>query len=169
MVLKKPLILGSFTYPDGSVYHGEWNLKGCKDGYGILYFSTGDVYSGKFRDDLFFELGHLQFRDGSFYVGEFLEGWFHGQGIYQSYNGSQYVGYFRGGKIFGHGQTNLVTSRIQLEGEHREWKFVIPLDCESIVENVMRMCRFFRINPEATITGTIDSDEMDDEDDDERY
>ncbi len=40
---------GTFTYPSGQVYEGEWN-DGNRNGRGKQTFPNGEVYEGEFKD-----------------------------------------------------------------------------------------------------------------------
>mmetsp|Transcript_18050 Transcript_18050/g.20215 ORF Transcript_18050/g.20215 Transcript_18050/m.20215 type:complete len:144 (+) Transcript_18050:152-583(+) len=40
---------GTYTWPDGSVYEGQWT--GFKQGVGLYFYPNGDKYEGEWRED----------------------------------------------------------------------------------------------------------------------
>ncbi|XP_037092851.1 MORN repeat-containing protein 4 homolog [Pollicipes pollicipes] len=94
---------GSYSYPDGSSFVGEWNDKGQRHGLGHMSLTDGAVYDGGFSNGFFNGLGVIVFSDGAKYEGEFAQGWFHGHGIFWRADGMRYEGEFRGGRVWGHG------------------------------------------------------------------
>lgn len=159
--LIQPLIYGSYTYPDNSVYHGEWNLEGMKHGVGILILSSGLKYCGHFQRNYFSGLGYLQFdyhpsnaSSSSWYLGEFCNGWFHGQGIYQDQD-RQFIGHFRAGKMFGIGRFSLLNQGSFYDGAFREYIMInwSDTDVYQVINNVYKMAKLFQVDIEE-----IDSD-----------
>ncbi|CAF1294686.1 unnamed protein product, partial [Didymodactylos carnosus] len=98
-----PAMQGTFRYPDGSEYTGEWNNDGQRHGLGKLSFADGSKYSGKFENGLFTGLGLIIYTDGSKYEGEFSQGRYNGLGVFTRCDGMKYEGQFKDGKIIGLG------------------------------------------------------------------
>lgn len=65
MLLVKIAAVGGYRYENSSVYVGEWNKEGLKEGDGHLLFTDGTRYDGTFEDGLFNGLGVILFPDGS--------------------------------------------------------------------------------------------------------
>ena len=56
---------GTYQYPDGSQYKGEWSDAGQREGYGILKLTDGSSYYGMFSAGLCEGLGVMVFSDNS--------------------------------------------------------------------------------------------------------
>lgn len=56
---------GTYEYPDGSQYKGEWSNEGQRDGYGIMKFTDGSQYYGLFKSGLCEGQGVMIFNDNS--------------------------------------------------------------------------------------------------------
>ena len=52
---------------DGAIYHGQWNEKGLRHGYGILIRNDGSLYEGFFNDDNLHGRGRYIEYHGNFY------------------------------------------------------------------------------------------------------
>ncbi|CAM4725520.1 unnamed protein product [Leuciscus chuanchicus] len=96
------LTRGSFTYSSGEEYTGEWK-EGRRHGKGELKFADGTCYKGHFENGLFHGSGVLVFPDGSRYEGEFAQGKFQGVGIFSRFDGMKFEGEFKSGRVEGHG------------------------------------------------------------------
>ena len=59
---------GTYQYPDGSEYKGEWSGEGQREGYGVMKFADGSQYFGMFKAGLCHGLGVMIFSDGSRYL-----------------------------------------------------------------------------------------------------
>lgn len=140
------LIIGSFEYPDGSYYEGEWSpVTGQKHGYGTYKFGSGSCYDGRLENDLPSGLGRLDLSDGSIYAGEFMEGWFHGHGVYVLPNGTKYEGQFRAGKIWGLGLTTFSDGSNgypRHEGWHQDFLFKKKQRCWDVIERARDIAMF---------------------------
>lgn len=77
--------LGKMTYPDRTVYFGEW-ADGKRCGYGQQMFATGDILSGIWKDDTVI-YGTYQFADGCKYIGHFQDFHFEGFGTFFTNDG----------------------------------------------------------------------------------
>ncbi|XP_013412743.1 MORN repeat-containing protein 4 [Lingula anatina] len=94
---------GTYKYPDGSEYTGQWNDQGQRHGSGQLMLSDGSKYHGKFENGLFHGYGVMIMQDGSRYEGEFSQGKFSGFGVFTRCDGMKFQGEFREGKVSGQG------------------------------------------------------------------
>lgn len=56
---------GSYQYPDGSQYKGDWNDDGQREGFGLMKFTDGSQYYGMFVAGLFEGPGVMVFSDNS--------------------------------------------------------------------------------------------------------
>eukprot|EP00116_Pleurobrachia_bachei_P003998 sb/3464260/ len=101
-----PLVLnGSFCFPNGDKYSGEYTSDGngmCRNGQGTHTYANGKVYTGTWRDDVMNGTGSLTFANGSKYEGEFQDNAFNGQGVYTWEDGSQYRGNFTNNRYLLH-------------------------------------------------------------------
>ena len=88
---------GTFTYPDGTKYVGEFK-DGKWNGQGILTYPDGGKYVGEWKDHEKNGLGVRSYPDGTKYVGEFKDGKQNGQGMFALPDGGKYVGEFKDGK-----------------------------------------------------------------------
>ena len=61
---------GTYTFPDGRKYVGEWK-NGKYHGQGTYTFPNGKKYIGEFKDDKMHGQGIYTFPDGKQYVGKF--------------------------------------------------------------------------------------------------
>jgi len=98
---------GTFSYPDGSVYVGQWN-NGKLDGQGTFSHADGSVYVGQWKDnmkngDRFDGQGTHTYPDGSKYVGRWKNSMRNGRGTYIRPDGSQYTGQWKNDKLIGEG------------------------------------------------------------------
>ena len=82
---------GTFTYPDGTKYVGEFKW-GIKHGRGTITYSDGRKYEGEFKDGKRNGHGTLTFSNGQKYVGEFKDGKRNGQGTFTYPDGDMYEG-----------------------------------------------------------------------------
>lgn len=56
---------GSYQYPDGSQYKGDWNNDGQREGYGVMKFTDGSQYYGMFKAGMCEGPGVMIFSDNS--------------------------------------------------------------------------------------------------------
>lgn len=61
----KIAVTGGYRYGNGTVFVGNWNNTGLRDGLGHLQFPDNTRYDGYFADGLFNGLGVLTFIDGA--------------------------------------------------------------------------------------------------------
>ena len=117
---------GTFTWPNGDKYVGEFDEDGRVTGKGILTWPNGEKfvgevikakpskgtytwpngnkYVGEFKNDEKNGSGTFTWPDGEIYVGEFKDGWRTGKGTYTFSNGDKYVGGFKKNKHHGYGK-----------------------------------------------------------------
>lgn len=94
---------GSFHYGGGEVFEGRWR-NNMRHGLGALYLPSGYSYEGHFKDDEPCGRGVETFPSGEKYVGEFAAGKPHGYGVmYYVDNGSRYEGQWEEGEKHGAG------------------------------------------------------------------
>mmetsp|Transcript_2234 Transcript_2234/g.8249 ORF Transcript_2234/g.8249 Transcript_2234/m.8249 type:complete len:229 (-) Transcript_2234:321-1007(-) len=88
-------------------YHGETILSSTgiaiKHGYGVMRFSTGAVYRGKWKENKMHGRGMYDWGDGNIYLGDFADGKQHGQGIYKWPTGGQFSGGWNQDRMHGYG------------------------------------------------------------------
>lgn len=84
--------LGKMTFPDRTVYFGEW-AEGKRNGYGQQMYASGDILSGVWEKDTVI-YGTYQFADGSKYVGHFQNFRYSGLGTFYSLDGTILQGYW---------------------------------------------------------------------------
>jgi hypothetical protein len=74
-------------------YRGQW-VDGDKSGYGVMTFTSGEVYEGGFFDNHRHGLGIIKYANGSVFDGIFRLGRIHGKGRMLYDDGSVYWGHF---------------------------------------------------------------------------
>jgi hypothetical protein len=82
----------SKTFKDGSKFEGEVNVKGERDGEGIIFFSKGDIYMGGWKNDRFNGTGTYIFSTQERYTGDLVDGLRNGKGTFYYSNGNKYDG-----------------------------------------------------------------------------
>lgn len=71
---------GTYSFPDGSKYSGEFNA-GNFGGFGTFYYANGSVYVGEWFNGKHNGNGSLTYRNGTKYVGEWRGGYQNGMGV----------------------------------------------------------------------------------------
>jgi len=62
---------GMKTYPDGSLYRGNF-IRGKRTGWGCMYYSGGGIYTGQFRKDVRHGVGRFEEHgSGNYYEGSY--------------------------------------------------------------------------------------------------
>ena len=99
---------GKFTYRDGSVYEGGFRA-GKRWGWGtyIYIYPNGDEYVGEWVNNVRHGNGKLTYRDGSVYEGNFEDGKLQGWGTYIYPSGNKYAGEWENGERHGSGTYTL--------------------------------------------------------------
>ncbi len=111
---------GSFTFPDGSKYEGEFQ-NGQQNGQGTMTYANGDRYEGEWQNGLKHGQGTLTIANGDVYTGRFEAGKKHGRGVYTWADGTVYDGEWRDGKK--HGRAVYIDydgDRFRYDGEWRD-------------------------------------------------
>jgi hypothetical protein len=111
---------GTYSWPDGRRYVGEYRANRAH-GQGTYTSTTLGRYEGEFRDDKRHGRGTLTSPDGKHYTGEFRDGAFHGQGVQTWPDGQKYVGEFKAGSRDGQGTFTWADGR-QYVGAFRDDK-----------------------------------------------
>ena len=109
---------GTFTYPNGDKYVGEWK-NDKRHGHGTYTYTNGDKYVGANENDIRHGHGTYTFADGENYVGAFKNDKRHGHGTYTYTNGDKYVGEHENDKAHGHG-TYTFSGGDKYVGEHKD-------------------------------------------------
>ena len=91
---------GTYTWPDGNKYVGEWK-DGDFNGQGARTYPNGDKYVGGFKDNKKNGRGTFTYADGATYVGEFKDDKFDGQGTYTSTDRTIREGIWEDGEFLG--------------------------------------------------------------------
>lgn len=60
---------GTYTYPNGNKYEGEWQ-DDVKSGYGVLQYVNGEKYEGFWKDDTGLRGNTITHNTGQFMVRE---------------------------------------------------------------------------------------------------
>ena len=108
---------GTLTLADGRTYVGEFQC-GRRHGHGT--WTAGDVYKGRWRNDVPYGKGTRTGADGSVYDGEWKGGRAHGHGTKVEPDGSKYVGDFVADRRHGHGHEYDASGALVREGEWRD-------------------------------------------------
>lgn len=74
----------AIKYPDGYTYVGEVNGENVENGWGLIYFPTGEVFADAyFENGQFNGKGTLYYEDGlQMYKGDFVDDEMEGQGVF---------------------------------------------------------------------------------------
>ncbi|MCC8994053.1 MAG: protein kinase [Candidatus Contendobacter sp.] len=109
---------GTYRYPDGSEYSGDFrNAKMHGEGT-YAYAGRGEKYVGEWRGGVINGQGTYYYRSGNRYQGEWRNGRKSGQGTYTYANGDKYVGDFANDQPNGQG-TYTYSSGDRYVGEWR--------------------------------------------------
>ena len=95
--------LSSEEMPDGSMYTGEKDSEGRKNGKGSEFTVDGKQYTGFFKKGLREGIGKLVLPSGSVYEGTFSKNKARGVGVLHRSNGSVYRGEFKNNVEHGKG------------------------------------------------------------------
>ncbi len=93
---------GVYNFASGSKYEGEW-INGDMTGHGIYYWTNGNKYVGEFRNSSKTGHGIFYWADGDKYDGEWRNDYKTGQGIMYHASGNTYEGEFNQGNYNGWG------------------------------------------------------------------
>ncbi|PVD19092.1 hypothetical protein C0Q70_21651 [Pomacea canaliculata] len=93
---------GTFTWPDGSFYVGEY-VDNYRHGNGLQQWADGTLYTGCFVKDFRHGEGAIKWSNGETYEGTFFKDRRHGKGKYTWPDNSSYIGSFYIDKKEGYG------------------------------------------------------------------
>ena len=131
---------GTYTYPDGRKYSGEWRNK-LFNGQGTLTYANGDEYIGEFNDGKISGQGIFEFAFGRKYAGEFKNGKLYGQGTLEYTNGNKYVGEFKNGRYYGKGTLTYADGRVK-KGMWKNGRLQAPPVIKKLQYKAVITCRF---------------------------
>lgn len=97
-------------------YDGEW-IQGRREGHGIRYYPTNEVYTGDFVNNERHGYGRMDYRNGDSYEGQWVAGRKRGLGTHYYANGDFFVGYFMQDKREGLGTLYMVAKGKKMIGE----------------------------------------------------
>jgi hypothetical protein len=117
-------ISGTFTYPDGRVFIGQWEFLE-RNGRGTLKYPDGRVYEGEFKSGLRNGKGVMTWPSGRRYEGDFVSGQRTGKGTLTYSDGRVYTGDFVGGSRTGRG-VMITPNGERLEGQFVNGEYVGP-------------------------------------------
>lgn len=87
------------------IYKGSWNIRGKKEGFGILIDNNGNKYTGEWKDDKFDGYGRIISINGAYYEGYWFKGVAEGKGtFYSSKMNFTYIGEFKNNFFHGKGK-----------------------------------------------------------------
>ena len=92
---------GTYTFPNGRKYTGEWK-DGERHGQGIFRWPDGPKivsYVGEYKDGKRHGQGTMTLSDGGKYVGEWKDGKGHGQGTMTQPDGKVVKGIWKDGEL----------------------------------------------------------------------
>ena len=115
---------GTYTYPDGKIYRGQWQFRE-RNGHGILKYPDGRVYEGEFKSGLRTGRGTMTWSDGRNYFGDFVKGKRTGKGTMVYPDGRVYIGDFENGEHTGNG-VMMLPNGDRLEGPFLDGKYLGP-------------------------------------------
>lgn len=92
---------GTFRYPDGAIYEGEWH-QNLREGYGTYTYPNGDSYKGSWHKGRKHGLGdYIHQQDGLTLHATWERGEMKGPVEIISANGSRFHGYYQDGRLLG--------------------------------------------------------------------
>ena len=115
---------GTYTYSDGTVYTGQWELRE-RSGRGTMKYADGRVYEGEFRSGLRHGTGTMTWPGGRRYAGDFSKGQRTGKGTMTYPDGRVYAGDFVDGEKTGRGVMTFPDGK-RLEGAFVKGKYSGP-------------------------------------------
>jgi len=79
---------------DWQLYKGQWNIKGGREGYGIIKYPDSSLYEGFIANNLKTIRGIFIDHKCNYYSGDFSEDKAQNYGVYVSSDGNKYSGYW---------------------------------------------------------------------------
>ena len=91
--LGKPEYRPLYTYPDSSIYIGQWRVStNIREGRGTFINAEGWMYEGYWYDDSAHNHGRNIYADGGVYTGAWVKSGRHGHGVHTYEDGRVYEG-----------------------------------------------------------------------------
>ena len=78
-------------YSNGEYYEGMVDIGGIRQGEGIHYYASGDIYDGEFVRNKRVGKSRVRFSNGSEFIGQFIDNEIDGHGIYTDSLGNRYM------------------------------------------------------------------------------
>ena len=94
---------GTYKWSSGNQYTGTFK-NGSRDGEGVFIFTNGDKYIGEYKAGKRSGIGVYIFNDGFKYEGEYADDERNGFGIFTMPNGARYEGEYKNGMKHGQGK-----------------------------------------------------------------
>ena len=126
LFLRNDPIEGTYTFPDGKVYTGQWEFRE-RSGRGTLKYPDGRVYEGEFKSGLRTGKGVMIWPNGRRYEGDFVRGKRTGKGVITYPDGRVYTGDFEDGERTGRGVVTLPNGE-RLEGQFVNGEYAGRMD-----------------------------------------
>lgn len=102
---------GVLFYNSGNVYDGEW-YQGAAHGLGEKRYQNGDTYRGTWRHGKRSGRGGYLFAAGHYFEGVYQDDEANGYGVLSTVNGDRYTGQWRAGKKHGKGREILQSGQV---------------------------------------------------------
>lgn len=94
--------IGTYVYPNGETYTGEWK-NGLRSGKGVYLYSDGSRYKGEYLLNLRHGKGTYTYKNGDKYRGSYHKGKRQGTGKFTFKSGKIYKGQYKSDKRHGKG------------------------------------------------------------------
>jgi hypothetical protein len=117
LIFRRPF---QFNY-DNSVYFGNWNDEGLREGYGVSILEDKTKMEGLWIKGKLFK-GRLFKIDGSYYEGDIQGAEAHGTGTFYAANGDKYIGSWKNGSQYLHGE-RIYNDHFKYEGMFNDGLF----------------------------------------------
>lgn len=118
--LKHKLVKGKWSFPDGTVYEGEFKNDHL-DWKGKATYPSGEVQEGEFKGGKLNGEGKITFANGSVYEGHFIDAYLNGTGKIVEADGDVWEGEFKDNLLYGTGKVTDSEGQIW-EGEFQNDK-----------------------------------------------
>ena len=105
---------GIYYWNTGEIYEGEWK-NDKMEGKGIKHFQNGNIYEGYWRNDQQNGRGIFHWSNGTIYEGTFRNNLFHGKGILYFADGTREMGDFHNEKRIGKHVTLTINGDVKIK------------------------------------------------------
>ena len=143
---------GTFKWSSGNEYSGTFK-NGSRDGEGVFTFANGDKYIGEYKAGKRNGMGIYFFNDGMKYEGEYVDDIRSGFGIFTMTNGARYEGEYKDGMKHGQGKFFFPDGKV-VNGAWRFGAFVEPDSTTNVNNGSVAAAYSLTINsmpPDATV------------------